>query len=56
MRFANIDWGSDTVVFFGAMLFVVMLITVAMERHSPRRQSRRKVRRDDRDRAGELID
>lgn len=56
MRFANIDWGSDTIVFFGAMLFLVMLVAVALERHSPRRQSRRRVRRDDRDRAGELID
>ncbi|WP_258043068.1 hypothetical protein [Sphingomonas sp. NBWT7] len=56
MRFASIDWESDSIIFFAAMLFLVMIVAVALERHSPRRQSRRRVRRDDRDRAGELID
>ncbi|WBH16071.1 hypothetical protein [Sphingomonas radiodurans] len=57
MNAARFDFTSDYMIFFGAMLFVLIIIAVAMERASPRRQQRRKIRRTTGDAtAGDLID
>ena len=56
MGFARIDWTSDYVVFFGAVLIVAIVLVIALDRYSPQRKVRRRVDRHHRDRAGELID
>lgn len=57
MNAARFDFTSDYMIFFGVLALVLMITLVALERYSPRRQERRKVRRTTRDdAAGELID
>ncbi len=51
------DPSSDYTIFFGAVLILLIVVIVALERASPRRQkSRRNVRRGHGDQTGELID
>jgi hypothetical protein len=53
----RIDPSSDYTIFFGAVLIVLLIVIVALERASPRRQkARRTVKRGHGDQSGELID
>lgn len=56
MGLARIDPSSDYFVFFAGMLVLILVFTLALERYSPSRKSRRQVRRPDRAQSGELID
>jgi hypothetical protein len=56
MSAARFDFTSDYMIFFGAIFVVLLIVAVAMERHSPRRQKSRKVRRNGSDKTGQLID
>jgi hypothetical protein len=54
---ARVDFTSDYMIFFIALFVVVLTIAVLLERHSPTRQKRRKVRHSHtRETSGELID
>lgn len=53
---ARFDLTSDYMIFF-MFVFVLLAITVvAMERYSPGRKSKRKVRRHTKQQSGDLID
>lgn len=58
MNAARFDFSSDYMIFFASLLFVMLIIAVALERYSPSRQNRRKVRRpgSTTDQPGDLID
>ncbi|OWK32234.1 hypothetical protein [Sphingomonas mucosissima] len=57
MGLIRFDPSSDTVIFFGSMLLLLVVTIIALERASPRRQKgRRHVRRGHGDQTGELID
>lgn len=56
MNPARFDLTSDYMIFFGVLFFVVLAVAVALERYSPSRKSRRKIRRNTPEQAGDLID
>jgi hypothetical protein len=56
MNPARFDLTSDHMIFFGVLFLIFLAVAVALERYSPSRQSRRKVRRHTREHTSDLID
>jgi hypothetical protein len=53
---ARFDLTSDYMIFFISLFVVLAITVVALERYSPTRTSKRKVRRHTQQQSGDLID
>ena len=54
MRIAKIDWSSDYTLFFLGTAIVLLVIIIALDRYSPKKQKGRRL--DERRGEGDLID
>lgn len=56
MGAARFDFSSDYMIFFISLFVGALVLAIALERYSPTRQSKRKVRRHTSAQSGDLID
>lgn len=56
MNAARFDITSDYMIFFFAIFALALIAAIGLERYSPSRQNRRKVRRSTKVQSGDLID